>query len=579
MNEKTLPKFLKQSNWKVTFLVWSALWLITLGSTAQAAGTPSEEFLQLARAIPAKAIENLPLQSNGRMKPFDTFARESLLYMTGKYKWWGLTSVQTYLALVTQDSAKDLEIIEVRNPDLRVTLGFQKDKRYFSVSQLETSALEAKVRALLPREEQNDRTLTPEEKNLLEVSHQFNLARAVLSGQHFLMGLEFLAGSSSGHEHGSPHGTSMGTSMGISSEDSGAGRTRQTATRFLQAVASKDPAQSVYARDLVLQAKTVPVTELLRSYREKADLEVLYNKVDPFFVAGLLYLLLGLLLLFPVTRESMTGKGFFGVFLLPVLIHGLGFAARVYITGFAPVTNMYGTMVWVAFGVALFSLALYKIYRHLVSTGLLVTAAGLILMLTHNMPLILSPDMDPVVAVLRSNFWLTIHVLTITISYAAFTAAMLLGNAALIRAVIKPNDRNFFAKYGHLAYRMIQLGVFLLSAGIILGGVWADYSWGRFWGWDPKETWALIADLGFLMILHARYVGWVREFGLLASSTVGYLLVIMAWYGVNFILATGKHSYGFSSGGVVFVTVFVSLQVLLLAVALGLRSRRVSSLS
>jgi ABC-type transport system involved in cytochrome c biogenesis permease subunit len=555
-----------------TALAFSLLCLAVGVSAAENSGAPSAELLGRAKGIPSGSIESLPMQSNGRLKPFDTFAREGLLFVSGKYRWWGLTSVQTYLTLVTQESAKDFEIIELRDPALRVELGFDKKKRFFSLNQLETSAIEAKVRPLLPREEKNDRTLTPEEKKLLEVSHQLNLARGILSGQHFLMGLDFAVTSGA-----SPHSGHASPESSVASA-----RIHQTATRFLQAVASGEATQSVYARDLVMQAKVAPVPELLRAYRDKVELEVLYNKVDPFFVAGLLYLLIGLLLLFPVTRDKVGGRGFLAAFLLPVLIHGAGFAARIDITGFAPVTNMYGTMVWVAFGVALFSLGLFRLYRHLVSTGLLITAAGLILMLTHNMPLILSPDMDPVVAVLRSNFWLTIHVLTITISYAAFTAAMLLGNVALIRAMVRSlsqsDDREFFSKYAHLAYRMIQLGVFLLSAGIILGGVWADYSWGRFWGWDPKETWALIADLGFLMILHARYVGWLKDFGLLASSTVGYLLVIMAWYGVNFVLATGLHSYGFSSGGAAFVAVFVSLQLVLLGVAVGVRFRLSSSL-
>ncbi len=113
-------------------------------------------------------------------------------------------------------------------------------------------------------------------------------------------------------------------------------------------------------------------------------------------------------------------------------------------------------------------------------------------------------------------------------------------------------------------YRAIQVGVVLLGAGIILGGIWADYSWGRFWGWDPKETWALIADLGFLTILHGRFVGWITPFTLLAWSPLAYLLVIMAWYGVNFILAAGLHSYGFSSGGATLVAIFVTVQITLL---------------
>ena len=127
-----------------------------------------------------------------------------------------------------------------------------------------------------------------------------------------------------------------------------------------------------------------------------------------------------------------------------------------------------------------------------------------------------------------------------------------------------------------MVYRMVQLGVFLLSVGIILGGVWADYSWGRFWGWDPKETWALIADIGFLLLLHGRFVGWIGPYALLAWSPIAYLLVIMAWYGVNFILATGLHSYGFSSGGAKLVVTYMVSQVTLVVIAvLGakLRSR------
>jgi ABC-type transport system involved in cytochrome c biogenesis permease subunit len=108
----------------------------------------------------------------------------------------------------------------------------------------------------------------------------------------------------------------------------------------------------------------------------------------------------------------------------------------------------------------------------------------------------------------------------------------------------------------------VQVGVLLLTAGTILGGVWADYSWGRFWGWDPKETWALIADLGYLAVLHGRFSGWLRTFGSLASSVVCFTGVVMAWYGVNFVLGVGLHSYGFGGGGVHYVTAIVVLQLL-----------------
>ena len=117
-------------------------------------------------------------------------------------------------------------------------------------------------------------------------------------------------------------------------------------------------------------------------------------------------------------------------------------------------------------------------------------------------------------------------------------------------------------------YRVLQLGVLLLAAGTILGGVWANYSWGRFWGWDPKETWALIALLCYITTLHGRLAGWWSEFGLVVASVVCFLAVLMAWYGVNFVLGKGLHSYGFGIGGETYVGTFVVADLLFVAFAI-----------
>ncbi len=98
-------------------------------------------------------------------------------------------------------------------------------------------------------------------------------------------------------------------------------------------------------------------------------------------------------------------------------------------------------------------------------------------------------------------------------------------------------------------YRSMQVGILLVSAGTFLGGWWADVSWGRFWGWDPKEVWALITLLVYLIPLHGRFAGWVNTFWLVIASVVCFLSVLMAWYGVNFVLGVGLHSYGFVEGG------------------------------
>jgi ABC-type transport system involved in cytochrome c biogenesis permease subunit len=125
-------------------------------------------------------------------------------------------------------------------------------------------------------------------------------------------------------------------------------------------------------------------------------------------------------------------------------------------------------------------------------------------------------------------------------------------------------------------YRAMQVGVLLVAAGTILGGVWADVSWGRFWGWDPKEVWALITLLVYLIPLHGRFAGWVSSFGLVGASVVCYMSVLMAWYGVNFVLGVGLHTYGFTEGGGQGV-VFTSVGIILAIVAATARRRRLAS--
>ena len=348
------------------------------------------------------------------------------------------------------------------------------------------------------------------------------------------------------------------------------------ANEYLKALAQKNREQSFVAlKSLKEEVKAQPLPDLFKPHVARVPVEVLYNQSKIFLISAILILLFGISLYFEPIQKLFQKKLFRSFFFLPIVSLSVGFALRVYITGFAPVTNMYGTMLWVSLGILLFSLFMLFAYKNFNVVASLWVASGLVILLTESMPLILSPNMDPVVAVLRSNLWLTIHVLTIVISYAAFTITMVLGNIVLIRNIFNyENTKENIKEYAKYIYRMTQLGAFLLAVGIILGGVWADYSWGRFWGWDPKETWALIANLGYLIILHAKYAGWLTPFGLAASSAVAYLLVIMAWYGVNFILASGLHSYGFSSGGTAFVMTFVLFQLVIVGISLAVRAQR-----
>jgi ABC-type transport system involved in cytochrome c biogenesis permease subunit len=240
---------------------------------------------------------------------------------------------------------------------------------------------------------------------------------------------------------------------------------------------------------------------------------------------------------------------------------------RVLISGRPPVTNMYESVVWVAFGAVLFALVFEAFYRVRIFAACASALAVICLILADNVP-ILDGSISPLVPVLRDNMWLTVHVLTITLGYAAFTLAMGIGHLNLGLYFFRPREVVLFKSLSLFLYRALQVGTLFLAVGTLLGGVWASYSWGRFWGWDPKETWALIATLGYLAILHGRMAGWIKDFGMAVGSLLGYLLVLMAWYGVNFVLGTGLHSYGFGSGGYWYVGGFVAFEVLVITAAL-----------
>ena len=282
--------------------------------------------------------------------------------------------------------------------------------------------------------------------------------------------------------------------------------------------------------------------------------ELWYNRVNPFrqaWIAALAACLCFLGVLAAGSRRIVARLFYTGGLLGYVGCLGwaaAGFWCRSTISGRPPVSNMYESIIWVAFMTATFGLILELVYRRGVIgfAGALASALGFVL--ADQLPLTFAPNIQPLQAVLRSNYWLIIHVLTIVSSYAAFALAWALGNVNLAVMVFAPGRQDLTKTLSGFCYRAIQIGVVLIAAGTLLGGFWAAESWGRFWGWDPKEVWALIALLCYVIPLHARFVGWVREFGLSVCAVVCFASVVMAWYGVNFVLGAGLHSYGFGGG-------------------------------
>lgn len=298
--------------------------------------------------------------------------------------------------------------------------------------------------------------------------------------------------------------------------------------------------------------------------------ELWYKETHPFRWAAIFSFLSALALAgtwrFAQRSGLVVGYIFAG---LSVAYMVAGMTARVIISGRAPVTNMYETVIWVAFGLLVFAFifeARYRCRYYLVSAAPL---AAFMLLLADYAPLILDPAIAPLTPVLRDNFWLTTHVLTVTISYAAFALAFALGHFILGKQILKGGRMAINADLYAYIYRILQVGIVLLLVGVLLGAVWANYSWGRFWDWDPKETASLVALLGYLFVLHGRFAGWWSGFGFSVGAVVGFQGIIMCWYGVNFIWGVGLHSYGFGSGGlglmiglIIFEVFFVGLAIL-----------------
>jgi len=236
---------------------------------------------------------------------------------------------------------------------------------------------------------------------------------------------------------------------------------------------------------------------------------------------------------------------------------------------------MYETIIWCAFGVVLFALILEAIYRKRQFLLAACPVAVISLILADTQASIFNSAIHPLVPVLRNNFWLTVHVLTITLSYAAFALSLAISHMAFWQIAFRKRKQESELLFFY-NYRALQIGVFLIATGTLLGAVWANYSWGRFWDWDPKETWALIAFLSYLIILHGKLAGWWKDLGVAVGSIIAFQCVLMSWYGVNFVLGVGLHSYGFGVGGFQYVIGYVLLELAFIAVGL-MKNRMIKS--
>ncbi|MCX8039159.1 MAG: cytochrome c biogenesis protein CcsA [Planctomycetota bacterium] len=320
------------------------------------------------------------------------------------------------------------------------------------------------------------------------------------------------------------------------------------------------------ARVAWLRAQGAAAVEDYPSER-RLQLELLYRAARPFTWAWALFVLGGVLSAIALARGTRRAWWWAGILATSAacLACVLGLAARLAISPWGAVTNLYESVVFVSLVTGLLGLVLAATGRQPAYVVAAAVGAALCAMVGEAMPPDLGAHIGQLQPVLRSKFWLWLHVKVIVASYAAFVLAWVLGNWALARAAWRRQPVE--SGEAHAIARCLQVGLVLCVAGTVLGAIWADQAWGRFWGWDPKEVFALVIILVYLIPLHLRARGLVGPTALAAWAVHGFQSVVMSWYGVNFLLGVGLHAYatgsGFGSGGQLIVLPLIALQTAL----------------
>ena len=550
-------------------------------------------------SVDLDSLRPLPVQDNGRSKPIDTFALETVRFVTGNSKFGPVTDAddgqkvtdpQEALAVLLdwnfhKSNWERRPVLYVPLLDLRAKLGMPAANKWISPRQLRTNiAVKQWTADLLARHAKAEKDgeeadFTRIEDADMELNRRLQAFDAASSASSIAVYPDAKAAE---------HWFSI---FELSSP------TPVTDNADAQAIpAAWEAMGEAYLADNTVNFEST-TANLLSTIRKangfdageesRMAREVFYNRIVPFRIVWIVY---GFSVMALVASNMLPKPIFYklamGVFCTAIFLHVSSFMLRCSITGWAPVTNMYETVIWVSMVSAVVALVLEIISRRRTAAIAGSVVAMLVAIVADTMPPEYGSSIRNLTPVLRSNYWLIIHVLTIVSSYAAFALAMVLGDLVLFQfARAKRGDQAMQAVRSEtirtnlaFVYRSVQVGVLLVAAGTILGGLWADVSWGRFWGWDPKEVWALIVLLTYLALLHGRFAGWIGQFGLAAGAVICFTSVLMSWYGVNFVLGTGLHAYGFGTGGQGYVFSFVIAQWVYVAIIWNLHRRSVMKL-
>lgn len=576
---KTTPQ--APSPGKTRLIGWAAFAVAMVGALSGLFGSGQ------ARGFNVDELGRLPVLDGGRVKPLDSVARNSLLVIRSKQSVRHndrTVSADEWLAdlMFRPEVADEQNVFFIDDPDVLGLIGIkQSSERYFSfktllpyVEEIQKQAdvahpIDAKARTRYQAAIVNlfDRMyLYHRLKHSIQVAGGLPLAAEVeavsqpgAEERHAVMSELALFRPLPGAK------LSDWRNVGEALRDIRIGKPADPGLARLAAVGAAYAKQDAAAFNSAVEALlTIARPEELALSRH----ELSFNRSQPFY-AGMVVYVLALLVLFAswAGRPGLLQPIAFGLLLAGLVVHTGGLASRVILQGRPPVTNLYSSAVFVGWGAVVLGAILEWIYRKGFGTAVAAASGFASLIIAHH----LAADgdtMEMMRAVLDSNFWLATHVVTITIGYSGtFLAGAIAIGYAIRKHVARRPDSATTKILLSMCYGIICFALLFSFVGTVLGGIWADQSWGRFWGWDPKENGALLIVLWNAIILHARWGGFVREKGLMAMAIFGNIITSLSWFGVN-MLGVGLHSYGFMDKAFWALTAFAATQVIFIAMCL-----------
>ena len=580
----SLKKQLEVARNKKTKLITSLLILFTLSTSGQGFGVHNSSrsdieridsilSANIASKEEADKFGRLVIQDlGGRMMPVNTYSSELLRKLSKKDHYKEFDANQVYLSM--QESpllwySVPLVFLKSKKADsIRSIIGVSKDLKHASLVDFFTERGDYK---LAPYLEEAYRAAVPNafQKEFRETDQRVNLLFNAIQGATLKI---FPVPNDENNEWISPSEKRFDVLLTDSLYSNFINTGFKTYLYFLNE--GKKSGDFSGADDILLAITNTQNrygSEVMLS-KNKVDAEILYNKYDIFKSLFSWYLyastILFIALIIQIFNRNNLVNGIiliskYSVYVL-FLIHALGLIARWYISGHAPWSDGYESMIYVAWATMLFGIYFGKKSELTLASTTFVTS--MILMIAH------WSWMDPAIANLvpvLDSYWLMIHVAVIVGSYGPFTISMILGVVSLLLMILanKKNKEllNINIKELVLINEMsMTIGLVMLTIGNFLGGMWANESWGRYWGWDPKETWALISIMVYAFVIHMRLIpGLKSNFAFTVASIISFGSIIMTYFGVNFYLA-GLHSYAKDDQEISLVFISITLAIILI---------------